>query len=625
MAKKTSSGKAVASKAASDSAAKPERSIALAGYRESVESICVAIILALLFRSFVAEAFVIPTGSMAPTLMGAHKDLFCNECGYNFRVGASVEQRDPQTMLGQNNKAQYQHVVAGRCPNCRKNNVLSLASEPNHDTFSGDRILVSKFAYALQEPQRWDVIVFKFPGNPKQNYIKRLVGLPNETLRVHHGDILTQPAGSDEFTIARKPDHKILPTSHLVYDTAFQAEDLLVADYPSRLQPWDVGARVPPNDSWLVKRTPEGLTATVQAGNAPKWLRYFHNLPTDAERLQVDLGQRLEGVNPYRSQAITDFYPYDSYVTTDRNFVRGVNGFSMQYQDGELPRRTYDNARMNGAFHWVGDLTFEADLQTDAAAKQLILEIVEAGILYQCHIDLANGDAVLSINGEQAEMFDGGLLTVAASTKVRAGGSYSLRFSNVDQQLRLWVNGKTIVFNAPPAFNPETFATDHGSRPYFTVAHPLDAAPVGLAVVGGTATLGHFQLHRDQYYIATNGSSPMEDYDSLQTPDAIHTVLGNPELWDSTTLWAQRRMIEFPLEADQFFPMGDNSPESKDARCWVDNYFPSVPDQDAYMYARSSFVPRDLLVGKALLVFWPHPWNRPVPYTPNIKRMKLIR
>jgi signal peptidase I len=59
--------------------------------RETVESIVVAFTLALLFRAFEAEAFVIPTGSMAPTLMGRHKDLVCESCGLDFRVGASAE------------------------------------------------------------------------------------------------------------------------------------------------------------------------------------------------------------------------------------------------------------------------------------------------------------------------------------------------------------------------------------------------------------------------------------------------------------------------------------------------------------------------------------------------------
>jgi len=44
-------------------------------WRETIESIVIAFVLAFLFRTFEAEAFVIPTGSMAPTLMGRHKDV----------------------------------------------------------------------------------------------------------------------------------------------------------------------------------------------------------------------------------------------------------------------------------------------------------------------------------------------------------------------------------------------------------------------------------------------------------------------------------------------------------------------------------------------------------------------
>ena len=45
--------------------------------RETIESIAIAFMLAFLFRTFEAEAFVIPTGSMAPTLMGKHLDITC--------------------------------------------------------------------------------------------------------------------------------------------------------------------------------------------------------------------------------------------------------------------------------------------------------------------------------------------------------------------------------------------------------------------------------------------------------------------------------------------------------------------------------------------------------------------
>ena len=66
------------------------------------------------------------------------------------------------------------------------------------------------------------------------------------------------------------------------------------------------------------------------------------------------------------------------------------------------------------------------------------------------------------------------------------------------------------------------------------------------------------------------------------------------------------------LEKDQFLPLGDNSPQSYDGRLW----FPNYPHH---------YVHRDLLIGKALLIYWPHTWNRPVPFTPNFSKMGPIR
>ena len=61
------------------------------GHRDTVEAIVVAFILALVVRGFEAQAFVIPTGSMAPTLRGRHKDVVCPQCGFSYAVNASQE------------------------------------------------------------------------------------------------------------------------------------------------------------------------------------------------------------------------------------------------------------------------------------------------------------------------------------------------------------------------------------------------------------------------------------------------------------------------------------------------------------------------------------------------------
>src|SRR5881394_2756276 len=68
----------------------PERPVEKENIKETIESILVAFILAFVFRAFVVEAFVIPTGSMAPTLLGAHMRFQCDDCGYQFDVNYSV-------------------------------------------------------------------------------------------------------------------------------------------------------------------------------------------------------------------------------------------------------------------------------------------------------------------------------------------------------------------------------------------------------------------------------------------------------------------------------------------------------------------------------------------------------
>src|SRR5215203_2389406 len=64
--------------------------------KDTVESILVAFILAFIFRAFVVEAFVIPTGSMAPTLLGAHARFTCKDCGYQFETNYSTGGADDQ-------------------------------------------------------------------------------------------------------------------------------------------------------------------------------------------------------------------------------------------------------------------------------------------------------------------------------------------------------------------------------------------------------------------------------------------------------------------------------------------------------------------------------------------------
>jgi signal peptidase I len=117
-------------------------------------------LVALLARAYVVEVFRIPSSAMEPTLLG--------------RISES-------------------HSKSG-CP---------FAFE--HQSPEGDRILVSKLAYAIRPIRRFDVAVFRFPLNHSKSFVKRVVGLPDEELQIHHGDIYVRSKGEERFRIARKP------------------------------------------------------------------------------------------------------------------------------------------------------------------------------------------------------------------------------------------------------------------------------------------------------------------------------------------------------------------------------------------------------------------------------------
>jgi signal peptidase I len=101
-------------------------------FREYAEALLLAVILALFIRTFVIQAFKIPSGSMKPTLL------------------------------------------------------------------IGDHILVNKFIYGvkipfldftvipIKDPQRGDIVVFKFPEDPKKDFIKRVIGVPGDTVQIRN-------------------------------------------------------------------------------------------------------------------------------------------------------------------------------------------------------------------------------------------------------------------------------------------------------------------------------------------------------------------------------------------------------------------------------------------------------
>src|SRR4051794_14227929 len=86
-------------------------------FRELIETIVFVVVLVLMLKTFLAEAFVIPTGSMATTLLGYHREVTCQQCGHKFLVNASKEADPTET--------QRQIVISCTCPNCAFENPVA--------------------------------------------------------------------------------------------------------------------------------------------------------------------------------------------------------------------------------------------------------------------------------------------------------------------------------------------------------------------------------------------------------------------------------------------------------------------------------------------------------------------
>ncbi|MCK6580258.1 MAG: signal peptidase I [Anaerolineae bacterium] len=75
--------------------------------------------------------------------------------------------------------------------------VEGASMEPNFHT--GEYILVSRLSYLLGDPQRGDIVVFHYPNNPQQDYIKRVIGRPGDTVEIRdrlvyvNGEALNEP------------------------------------------------------------------------------------------------------------------------------------------------------------------------------------------------------------------------------------------------------------------------------------------------------------------------------------------------------------------------------------------------------------------------------------------------
>ena len=526
---------------------------------EAVVCLALAVIL---FRAFEVEGYVISTGSMAPGLYGYHKRVVCPNCTHAFARGVAFDDDGEPIRADESDDAHAARAEVARCPNCGQGGI-SLAGVPDNQ---GDQLLVLKHVFELRDPRRWEVVVFRHPDDARQAYVKRVVGLPGEAVRVWGGDVYA------DGVLARKSPAARRAVRLLVHD----ADEPPTG--PHALPRWS-GEAWGMHDAAAVGDAAGRtflLAEPPAADGRFAWLTYRHRLTSGGTHRTAVTLDRVPRALRYRTPRLPRAYGWDADTRTLSAAGVLPDGDAAELLAmGRDPawrwavERLAANSRLapvddSGGYNRgrggeppepVRDflVACTADLSADPAAS-LAAEVTDGRTRFRLTADRGRGLLELA---ELLDLAPGG--GTGSAPLVRrsvplpaafAAGPVELELSLFDRSAAVTVGGRS-PFAA--------YEVDDGSLADHTAApeSPFPPAdPVRVGGAGGAVRVSNLKLYRDVHY--TRGR-------------ARHGVTE-----------------DYRLDAGELFVLGDNSPVSLDSRGWADGA-----------------VPTRLLVGKPFVVHLP--------------------
>lgn len=539
------------------------------GVKETVESIVVALILAFVFRAFIVEAFVIPTGSMAPTLYGAHGTIVCADCGLEFAYGLRDldDTRATRPVLGKS---------SATCPNCNHDNTNLAVSDERRNAEKGDRILVLKWPFhiggGLLDPSRWDVIVFKDPSDGTTNFIKRLVGLPNEVLMIVDGDVYA------------------VPVAELSAEAHSDLERLRHKKYQFRTRR-KTGQLQPPSRKTLaeIDKKARIRRKSAAAQRAMWYPAYDHDYPPRTR----DEGQ------PYWA---ADRGKASGWDTTGRRLRFEAKDAEEDYVElrGKDIRATCAyNIHSRQKPPGVSDVRVRFVFTPGETDAEVWVRLVKWGRTFWA---TARADGLVSlVESDDVPQASSRVLASKRLSPFVLGTSIQMTFENVDYRLALYVNEEEVLASSDDPTSAAWYAPDlEGIRN--NRRQPTIVERPRIYGLGGAFELLHVVVERDAYYYHDPAFRAL----SLR--------------WAPRMGWASSAS-PILLRDHEFFMLGDNTAASKDSRLWdrVGKHL-EARGEDFQL----GTVPRDQLIGKAFFVYWPSGHRLSWLPIPVLKRMGII-
>jgi len=243
---------------------------------------------------------------------------------------------------------------------------------------------------------------------------------------------------------------------------------------------------------------------------------------------------------------------------------------------------SYNNIKGYDNMPYCSDLMVRFYCRTGRAEGHIGVSLSKYGTTYKAEIRFSSGTMHISKQerGQKPIELAGISIQQPAMNKLTL-----VRFANVDHQLILELGGEKLIF-------------DLGRNVEDAGEIKADIQPTVEIFGSGKLTLSHIAIFRDIHYTTARFGNSNSHGRATDNP----IILGE----------------------DEFFVLGDNSPNSEDGRWWSSEGLAN-PGLPSY---RAGIVPRDYLVGKALYVYWPSGF-RPFPkfpfgIVPNIGQMHFI-
>jgi signal peptidase I len=417
--------------------------------RRVLGSAIAVVCFALLLRAFFVDIYQVRTGSMAPALVGDHRASKCPRCGFPVQVG--LNERDEG---GDQTRERWYRDAS--CPNCGAA-MVGLHRSP---VFTGGRLFVDRTAFALRSPRRWEIVVFRLFG---LDFIKRIIGLPGETVEIRYGDLYVDGA------LCRKTLAEFKSMRILAFDGDYSPQPMIWAAR------WESAPYRP--DFFPV----DGTTVHLEACQTPDaWqLAAYRSVCLDNHKwLPINDEYAYNGAEPCRTRPV-----HDVMLECDVEILEGEGALALGITDG----KECMVARIP-----VGDG------QSGAGSAPISLHAVASFSLPA----LANS---------------GPAVAQTAGVPLRQGNRYHVEWAFVDRRVMLFIDGAPIFegFDMPtcgeraPLMRPVMVAvrgveaTFHHVRLWRDVHYTQD----GNNGVGGTVV----RLGADQYFVLGDNSPRSED------------------------------------------------------------------------------------------------------------------